>query len=289
MQDRATRGEADFFQLWDLLWDAKWFIVCVTTLFTAAGIAYALMATEWWRADTVLVRVESKELPSGLAQLGSLASLAGVTLNGGGNDQAPVAVLKSREFAAEFIERNNLLPVLFAEKWDAGAERWKGTDPEEQPDIRDGVEYFDRSVRSISEDKKTGLLTLSIMWKDPAAAADWANALVRQVNEKLRQQALDESERNVAYLRKEMAVTDVAPLQQTIGKVLESELQKMLMARGREQFAFRVVDHATQPKKREKPRRTILAAFSLMSGLGVSVFLVLLRQARRSSKVGVPT
>lgn len=271
------RTEPDFFQLWGMLWKAKWFIVVITASFTAAGIAYALLATQWWRADTVLVPVDSSELPAGLAQLGGLASLAGISLDTGGNQHAPVAVLKSREFAAEFINRYDLLPVLFADDWDAQAVQWKSAG--QSRDIRDGVELFVESVRAVSEDKKAGLVSLSITWRDPVVAAEWANAMVTEVNDKLRRQALDESEHSVEYLRKELATTDLAPLQLTIGRVMEGELQKMLLARGREQFAFRVVDHATPPKKRTKPKRTILAVFSMMVGAGLSVFLVLVRNA----------
>lgn len=279
-------SEPDIFELWNAVWGAKWFVIAMTFVFTAAGVSYALLATQWWRADTVLVRVGEKDLPSSLGQFGSLASLAGIDLNGAGNDQTPVAVLKSRELVAEFITGHNLLPVLFAEKWDATAHRWKSTDPKKQPDIRDGVRLFEKSVRAVSEDKKSGVLTLSIVWKDPDLAAQWANDLVSQVNRKLRERALTESERNIKYLRGEIAETAVASLQQSMGRVLESEMQKMLMARGRDEYAFRVIDHASPPKQREKPQRALITAFSMMAGGGLAVFIVLLRRARRTSFAG---
>lgn len=288
--DSAQAGavkEADFFELWNAVWAAKWFIIAVTFVFTAAGIAYALLGTQWWRADAVVMRATDKNLPSGLAQLGSLTSLAGIDLPGGSNDQAPVAVLRSRELIAEFINQHDLLPVLFAEKWDPVARRWKGADPNRYPDIRDGVGFFEKSIRSVSEDKKSGVLTLSITWKDPDLAAKWANELVDHVNRKLREQALLESGQNIKYLRGELSQTDVAALQQSIGRVLESEMQKMLMARGRAEYAFRVIDHAVPPKLRTKPQRRLIAAFSFMAGGGLAVFIVLLRRARRASQAAV--
>lgn len=288
--DDSESGERlDLYELWSLFWNAKWFILLVTSLLTTAGVSYALLATQWWRADVVLVQVDTRNLRSELAQLGGLASLAGINIGGVGADQAPVAVLKSREFAAEFITRNELLPVLFAEKWDVAAGHWKSADPNRQPDIRDGVRYFEKSIRSVTEDRKTGLVTLSILWKNPELAARWANEIVRQVNQKLREQALAESERNIAYLRGEMAATNVAFLQQSIARVLESEMQKMLLARGREEYAFRIIDHAVPPKRREKPQRVILAIFSFMMGGGLSVTIVLLRRVRRTHAVAAAT
>ena len=36
-----------------------------------------------------------------------------------------------------------------------------------------------KSILSVVEDKKSGLINLSISWKDPEVAADWANDLVK--------------------------------------------------------------------------------------------------------------
>ena len=38
-------------------------------------------------------------------------------------------------------------------------------------------------MRRVSEDRKTGLVTLSIQWKDSVVAANWANAVVMRLNE----------------------------------------------------------------------------------------------------------
>ncbi len=167
----------------------------------------------------------------------------------------------------------------FAEKWDSAAKKWKSEDPKKQPDLRDGVKYFDENVQEVSEDKKTGLVTLSITWKDPTQAAVWANLLVAQVNEKLRQKALEEAEHNIEYLRNEMTATNIPSLQRAIGTVLESEMQKLLLARGRDEFAFQVIDKAVPPKERIRPRRTIIVAFALMLGGALSCVIVLFRRA----------
>jgi uncharacterized protein involved in exopolysaccharide biosynthesis len=203
-----------------------------------------------------------------LAQFGGLASLAGISLPGAG-EQAPVAVLKSREFARAFITDLNLMPVFL-----------EGVKESDKPlDIRDAVRVFDTSVRTIAEDKKTGLVTLSIRWKDPDTAAEWANVLVQRLNDRLRQQALTESERNVAYLQKEMASTSVVSLQQSMGRVLEGEMQKLMLARGNEEFAFKVIDRATPPTLRESPKRSLIAIVSMLAGGFLGVLFVFLRKA----------
>lgn len=260
--------EIDLWELWDTIWSGRWLIIAITSLFTLGGVTYALLAPEWYKADVVLAPADAKKSMSGaLAQFGGLASLAGISLPGAG-EQEPVAVLKSKEFARAFITDLNLMPVFLKDGEKSG----------KSLDIRDAVQAFD-GIRIVSEDKKTGLVTLSIRWKDPDTAAEWANLLVQRLNDRLRQQALAESERNVAYLQKEMAATSVVSLQQSMGRVLEGEMQKLMLARGNEEFAFKVIDRATPPKLRESPKRSLIAIVSLLAGGFLGVLVVFLRKA----------
>jgi len=115
------------------------------------------------------------------------------------------------------------------------------------PDVRDAVQYFEKRVRRVSEDRKTGLVSLVIEWKDPEAAAEWANELASQINRQTRERALETASSNIAYLQSEMKATSVVSLQQAIGRLLESEMQQLMLARGNEEFAFRVIDRAMVP------------------------------------------
>ena len=168
LPEPVVDDEIDLLELLALFWRRKWLIVVVTTLCAAGGVAYALLAQQWWRAEVVMTQTDSKQVSGGLAQLGGLASLAGINIGAGGGSQNSVAVLKSKDFAREFIEDNQLLPVLLADRMDI------------QPpvDIRDAVDYFDKDVRAIADDKKSGLITLSVTWTDDALATDWANHLL---------------------------------------------------------------------------------------------------------------
>jgi uncharacterized protein involved in exopolysaccharide biosynthesis len=264
----AYDDEIDLWELWETIWSGRWLIIAITGVFTLGGVTYALLAQEWYKADVVLAPADKKGGAGGaLAQFGGLASLAGISLPGAGEGE-PVAVLKSKDFARAFITDLNLMPVLF-EGADVG---------DKKPDIRDAVAAFD-GVRSVAEDKKTGLVTLSIRWKDPDTAAEWANVLVKRLNDRLRTQAQEESERNVAYLQREIAATSVVSLQQSMGRVLEGEMQKLMLARGNEEFAFKVIDRATPPKQRETPKRTLIALVSMLAGGFLGILVVFLRKA----------
>lgn len=281
-----SKGQIDYRELWDTLWAGKWLVVAITAVFSVLAVVYALVATEWYTASVVLTPSKSKPALSGdLGGLASLASLPGVTIGESGDTVEALAVLRSREFARAFIEEHNLLPVLFAEKWDAEQGRWKGDDPKAWPDVRDGIKFFENNVRRVAEDKKNGVITVSVQWKDASTAARWANLLVARVNERMRERALKEAEQNAKFLRAELEQTNIVTLQQSISRLLENELKTLMVARANREYAFRVVDPAAVPKWRSRPKRTILVVVWTMAGGIIGVLAVFARHAIRRERV----
>jgi uncharacterized protein involved in exopolysaccharide biosynthesis len=280
-QDKLAAAEdddIDLFELWNTLWRSRRLIVSITAAFALGAAAYAMLSPPWYNANVLLAPVKEKASLDLAGQLGGLASLAGIGSGGTGSVEA-VAVLKSRDFARAFIEDQALLPVFFAADWDATAGRWKLADP---PDLRQAVKFFDENVRKVAEDRKTGLVTLSIEWKDPKLAAAWANLLAVRLNDHMRHRALAEAEVNVKYLQHELESTTVVVLQQSISRLLENEMQKLMLARGNAEFAFRIIDRAEIPRLRSKPRRTLIVVLSAFLGCMLSVFVVFIRDAARN-------
>jgi uncharacterized protein involved in exopolysaccharide biosynthesis len=279
------RSEADAHEFMKVVWGARWLILAFIAGFGLLSLAYALLATEWYQAEVVVTPTGSKDrqgLASALGNLsgglGALAGIAGISL-GATTTAEPIGVLRSHQFAREFIEDQGLLHVLLDSKWDEKAGRWKERDPRKQPDIRDAVRYFEKRVLKVQEDKKTSLVTVDVEWKHPEAAAAWANMLVDRLNETMRSRALVEAQANVDYLRSQLAQADQVAVEQAISKLLESELQKVMVARGAKQFAFRVVDPAEVPKWRSSPKRTLSVTLGLLAGGLVGVAAAFARQS----------
>ena len=141
-------------------------------------------------------------------------------------------------------------------------------------------------ILKVSEQRTTGLVTLAVEWTEPEVAADWAGVLVRRLNDRLRERALQEAETNVAYLQSEMGSTTLVTLQESIGRLLESELQKLMLAKGNEEFAFKVLDSAIPPKQRVRPKRALTAVVGTLLGGLLGVFGVLIVHLGRSDQAG---
>lgn len=258
-------------ELWSIAWHGKYVIIGIAVGFAALAVLYGLLAQKWYRAEVVLSPAqEQSTLPLG-GSLGGFAALAGLRV-GGGNVVEAVATLKSRQFARDFIEENSLVTVFFIEDWDPEAGRWLLQDPEEWPDVGDAVDYFQNELLSVTEDRQTGLVTLAVTWNDPIEAAAWADELARRVNNTLRERALRLSTANVEYLQSELGKADVVEMRQTTARLLEAELQKLMLARGNEEFAFRIIDPAAEPREPAWPRPALLAVLGTLLG-GIIGFL----------------
>lgn len=251
-----------------LLWRERLIVISIVTVTSLIGVAYALLATPVYKAEVVMTPAGQRSSAGGLGQLGNLAALAGVNIGSGGGSSTSLAVLKSREFAEDFIREMKLERVL-VDDFD---------DPSKGRDVRDAVKRFMLEIRLVSEDKKAGVVSLAILWEDPNVAAKWANEYVQMLNRRLRDEALQESERNIRFLSQQMSATQIVSVQQSLGRILEAEMQKYMLAKGEVEYAYRIVDRAAAPKLRESPKRTLIVIFSAIAG---GIFALLLLMFRR--------
>ncbi|QYE35960.1 hypothetical protein KZX46_08480 [Polymorphobacter sp. PAMC 29334] len=255
-----------------------WWIILIFTVAgtaVALGVAYILPVT--YRAD-VLLQPADDETPKAL---GGLAAQFGVGLPNDSKAAEAQAILESKEFTIEFIQRGNLMPLLFDNIWDPAKQRWMVTDPRKIPTPLDGYRKFRDSIRQVTRDRTTGQVLLAIEWKDGEHAAAWANAMVAQLNETVRQRALREANESLRYLRVAYGDTTLTDVRTAVLSLMASELNKAMLANVRTDYAFRVLDPAIVPNRREKPNRVLIAAAGLAIGLALGVIIALLVDANR--------
>jgi uncharacterized protein involved in exopolysaccharide biosynthesis len=258
-------GEIDVLALCRVVWGYKYLILLTSALCALVAVYLALTATPIYRAEVVVTAVHDGGMSAAASlanQLGGLASLAGVNLAGGsGADREVEAVLESRHLVEEFVKRQDLLPQLFP-----GVRK--------PPTLWFGVKEFRENVLSIREDKLKGMTTVAIDWVDPAVAARWANEFVALANEVVRGRALDDASRNIAYLNKQIAQTNVVEVQRVMYDLIESETKTLMLASARTEYAFTVVDPAVPPEVRISPRRALMVILGTLIGLFIGLIVV---------------
>ncbi len=269
-----SREQISLKEVLQVLWMSKWRAMGFTMALVAITLVISLLSPKQYEASTLIAAVtetpgESQmgKFGSALLGLGGLASLAGVSVGLNSRSVETIAVLQSRELTERFIAQNRLLPVLYAKRWDARLGRWKPMAPEKIPNLWKADRYFKRHVRSVTQNPKTGLVTLSITWTDPQLAAEWANGLVRLTNDYLRGQAIAVADRNIAYLEGQAAKTEDVGVRQSIYLVLENEVDQAMLARGTEQYALKVLDPAAAPAEPSSPKPVMWCLLALLTGL----------------------
>jgi uncharacterized protein involved in exopolysaccharide biosynthesis len=275
--------EMDLWEVAGRLWAGRLWIIGAAVLSTVVFIVAAFMMTPFYKAQTVLVPAQHEggmmgSLGSALGQLGGLASLAGVNLGGSGPQaEEALAVLRSREFTERFIQDHGMLPILFANKWDSASKQWRAG--KKAPTLSDANRFFQKKVRSIAQDKKSGLVTVSIEWSDPKLAAQWANDLVARLNAEMRQRAIVSSDASMKYLEKELADTIAIDTRQAINRLVESTVNQRMFANVTEEYSFRVVDRALPPDLDDKvrPQKAMFAGGGLVLGLIIGAAIALIR------------
>lgn len=277
-------GEVSLVDVWRILGAQKRVIVGLTLVCALLAAAAALLMTPEYRAQVLLVPVSDPDdrqhsalLP--LDELGGLAALAGFNMDRKDKKKEAIATLRSRRFTGQFIEDHGLARVLFADDWDQEHERWKADSVEDIPSAEDLFERFDKDVRKVDEHARRGLVTVSIEWKDPQLAAEWANELVADVNATLRRQAVEESNQAVAYLQDQLKRTSVVELQQVLHRLIESEMKKIILANINKEYAFKVIDPAVPADEPFKPHVLLMVVLGTLAGLVLGVGVALVRNA----------
>ena len=112
-------SELSVMDVWHILVSFKKFIVLSVFITTMVGIFYSFLATPMYRAEVLMISAQNEERNLGglasLNQYGGLARMAGINLGGNNDIEEALAILQSRKFIQEFINENNLMPVLFAD------------------------------------------------------------------------------------------------------------------------------------------------------------------------------
>jgi uncharacterized protein involved in exopolysaccharide biosynthesis len=283
----------EFFRVVATVWRARLVVVACIVVVTGLFAAFAFVSAPVYRSEVLVVPNKGRAAAAGgLAQLagqfGGLASLAGVNLGSDNTDKdVAMSLLTGREFLGKFVEQEQLLPILFANRWDAAKRQWRTSWLRSQPPtIDDAVKLLQKRVVSVNEDRRTGLIRLNVEWRERTQSAAWANKLVSKVNEEMRARATVDARRSQEYLRQQLQSTDVFELTQAIYRLLEVELKNEMLASVTTEYAFKVVDPAKTPQQKDfvRPRRFLLIVFGAFVGVAVGIAFALLLNAMRHAR-----
>lgn len=297
--------EVDLRDLLAALWQGKWLIASFIVIGALIAGTYAFLQPNLYKSEALLAPAESTEQnPASrlVQQYGGLASMAGIDLGDGGTDrtQIALAVLESRAFLINFINRHELLvPLIAAKGWDSKRQEWiidrDIYDPESGEWLREveppkpkrptDLEAFAvlKEHLSVSQKQDTGLITVSLELMSPVAAQDWLAKLIDDLNNRMRQRDIEETEKTISYLNEQIESTSLAEMRQAFFQLIENQTQRQMLAKVRDQYALRIVDPPVVPEKKSAPRRVFILALGVILAGMLAVMVIFFRAVTRSS------
>lgn len=259
------------------------FVGIVTAVVAALALVLAFIMTPTYRSTVMFsVVAENDQLDLGrITRQVPIAALAGFLGSPRGRSrEEALAVLRSREFTERFIREHGLLPRMFEKRWEPERKAWKSE--EDAPEPGEAYRFFDRKVRHITEDRVTGIVTLTVDWRDRAEASAWANALISDSDRRLRELDMAEATRSQRYLEQEMGRTNIVELETALARLMEEQIKRAMFAKVREQFAFKVIDPAVPADADDfvKPNRLAMLLVGAMLGFALGAGLAVVQDIR---------
>lgn len=291
-------NQIDLRELFNVIFQGKWVIITITSLVSICAVIYSLSLPNIYQSKALLVPVTSSNGVSGsLGNYAGLAGLAGISLPSG-VDESNTTQAKVKLSSLSFFE-NNILPNIFLadlmalKSWnfetnelhydekiyDKDKNAWvrefsypNKQIPSPQESYRVFTEHF-----NLSEDKKTGFLTLTIKHQSPYIAKQWAELLIDQVNVFYREKDRSESEKAVTYLNEQIAMTGLSEIKQVIAKLLQEETKKLTLIEANQAYVFDYIDPPKVMENKSEPKRAFICILSALIGGMFSIIFVLIR------------
>jgi len=180
--------EVSLLDYWRVLYRWKWLIILLGLVATGASGFVTYQMPKIYRATTTI-------LPLGTEGAGGLgAALSAIPFAGAlgvsgiktPSDQLLI-ILKSRTLAETIIHQFNLQPHYHPKEWDEEKNAWRPD--KEKPFLEDTVKKFQENVSPKSD--KNGAVSLTVLDRNPALAADIANSMVSALAEFLNSHSMN--------------------------------------------------------------------------------------------------
>ena len=290
--------EIDFRELFAILWLNKKFIITFTTFAAFVSVLYSLSLTNIYTAQTLITPTTSSNSSGLLSQYAGLASMAGVNLpKGGSENQLDVALklIKSKKLLDRLSVYESFLPDLMAVKswnlqtniitydqalYDNKNNKWvrKVSLPFKQiPSSQESLQIFSALV-SISQDKKTQLVTLNVDHLSPVVAHQWSLWIVKEINDILANMEISNSQARIDYLNNQIKITPYSELRTMFYELIQESTKSMMLAAVNPEYVLTTIDPPVIPEVKSKPNRALICISGTILGAMLSLLIILVRK-----------
>ena len=296
--------ELDLKYLTLILWSKKILILSITTIFAILSILFALLTPSTYTSSALLAPTNLDDsLSSKLGSYSSLASMTGINLydeNISKSDEALERIRSFEFFSKYFLPNIKLEDLLAVNYWDAQKNklvylkdefdetnnRWvrKVSYPKKKvPSEQEAFKAYEEIIQ-LSSNKQTSFISLSIEHKSPIIAKEWLDIIIYNINESMRLKDITVAQSYIDFLNESQRSTNVQSLKEVASKLLESQMQTLMLASSNEDYVFQVIDPPIVTEEESGPDRLIIVIFGTMIGLALSLLAAYIQYTRVPNK-----
>ena len=260
------------------------FIAFVTASITFCSAIYSLFLPNLFTSHSILNYSGSTQSSSSQNN-SSITRLTGIRLGMGQGDKADemIELIKSRGFLEHLITFDGILASITYPKvsgdgavytskriYDAEKNIWSNGN---QPSTLDAYEIY-RDLLGIWRDKDNGFINITITHISPIFAFELLSLVIKESNHIMRMRDLEEASDSLAFLGDEIQKTSILEMRNSISSLLQSQLEKKMVANIRKDYVLRTIEPPFIPERKSAPSRLNFVLISFFVTLTATLLIV---------------
>lgn len=293
-----NNGELDVIKLISVLWSKKLIIFLITLISAVSSIIYSLSIENSYTSSALLIPAEPQDqLSSKINNFSALSSYSGISLPNTTitKSQEGIERIKSYNFFSKiFLPNIDFQNLVAVERWSPNENKIYYNDKifnedlnsfnsENKITLQEAYVIY-RNILTIYEDKKTSFITISINHHSPYIAKEWADIIIYEINESMRQYENNIAKKSISYLSEAQQNTTIQPLRDSISELLETQMRTLMLAHSNENYVFKIIDSPIVPEKKSFPNRALICIVGTLFGGIISILIALAAFYREKSR-----
>lgn len=303
--------EISLVEIVKIIWKYRLHLLLFVACFFALTCVYLIKTPDLYKAEAIIMPLQGRStiaLPSNLLGIEGLKEMIGENMPGmleAPNSSKIRSLLTSRRLNLMLVEKFDLLPVLFEEKWDKSKQRWYGETDQASP-IRgiwtsikrflgansvsfnpmptplDGSEFLQKKIVA-QNIRKENLLKIEFEDRDPNFALTMVTRYIDALDEYLRFEAITRANDSKNYIDTLLQAQTGNQTKKRLEELSLAFAEQELYAKMKSSFLFEVVDAPILPEKPFAPKRMAILALSILASLFAGILLIFITEALKKN------
>jgi hypothetical protein len=265
-------------EVWKVIVNYKAIVIFFTLFFFFGASYYALNIPDTYETNVKMLPGEGNSTESKSSDISSAIKAFG-TGNDGGASSVFVAraftILKTRPYLINFINKENLKPILFSSQWDNVKEKWIGKEPSDNESYSLFHDMINAYTHKMNPAK---LATIIIKWKDIdvddlSKIASITNRLVDSINLHIKESEILRNRKSIEFLNEEIKKIDILYFKTVLYNLVESNMKSITLANASNNFVFQTIDPAIKPHGANSKSTLTIIFIGLIFGFLIGVLM----------------